>query len=194
MNSDQTRPVTERTAAPTMISPDRVTELLSTFQALRERGRTLLASLRASVFEMQAQRQRLRQDGATNGHPHEPADQVTRRLREEFGMTRREVDVALLLAQGSSNTAVAYRLGISRIPRGITPSVCSTSSAFTASRRRRPSAAERVAGTVLPPFSSRTGSTEGTLTLPPVACPHACLPACFLARPACRLTSHPRMP
>ena len=49
----------------------------------------------------------------TNGHPHEPADQVTRRLREEFGMTRREVDVALLLAQGSSNTAVAYRLGIS---------------------------------------------------------------------------------
>ncbi len=113
MNPDQTRPVTERTAAPTMISPDRVAELLSTFQALRERGRTLLASLRASVFEMQAQRQRLRQDGAANGHPHEPADQATRRLREEFGMTRREVDVALLLAQGSSNTAVAYRLGIS---------------------------------------------------------------------------------
>jgi DNA-binding CsgD family transcriptional regulator len=106
------------------ISPARLAQLLSTYEELRARGRSLMASLRASFFEMQTLRQMLRsgeqarpaatgQDHGESGAAPGAVDDGARRLRRQFGMTRREIEVALLLAEGCSNAVVARRLGIS---------------------------------------------------------------------------------
>ena len=101
------------------VSRSHLSQLLSTFRELREQGRSLMASMRASMFEIQAQRARLRGDHeklTSNGaRPPTVAPTVVaiRHLQVDYGMTPREVEVAILLAEGCSNSTVARRLGIS---------------------------------------------------------------------------------
>jgi len=98
-----------------LVSGAHLSELISTFRELREQARSLMASMRASMFEIQAQRARLRgepEEPASNGQQR-PAVVAVRHLLVEYGMTPREVEVAILLAEGCSNSTVARRLGIS---------------------------------------------------------------------------------
>ena len=95
------------------VSAKQISTVLSTFKELREEGRSLMARLRASMFEMKAQRHlRGERDGLANGKTVLPAAAAPQ-LQIEYGMTPRQVEVALLLAEGCSNITVARRLGIS---------------------------------------------------------------------------------
>jgi DNA-binding CsgD family transcriptional regulator len=74
-----------------------------------------MARMRTAMFEIRAQRERLRLDVVESSpdDPRRPALVATRHLQVEYGMTPREVEVAILLAEGCSNSIVARRLGIS---------------------------------------------------------------------------------
>jgi DNA-binding NarL/FixJ family response regulator len=101
------------------ITQDQLSELQSSHQELRAEARELMARLRASVFEMRTHRARLRSEAhepATNGfvslNGRTPAPGAVN-LHIEYGMTPREIEVAMLLAEGCSNRTIAHRLGIS---------------------------------------------------------------------------------
>ena len=112
MNQEPPAPQTEngRTSGP--VSPGRVIRVLSSYEELQAHRRALLARLRASLFEMRAQREQVRRHRGGDGAAHAPVDDSGWRW-QRFGFTRREVDVAILLAQGCSNATVARRLHIS---------------------------------------------------------------------------------
>jgi DNA-binding CsgD family transcriptional regulator len=103
------------------ITRDQLSELHSSHDELRAEARELMARLRASVFEMRTHRARLRGDGhepaldgivRLNGRAAQPAPAAVN-LHIEYGMTPREVEVALLLSEGCSNRTIAHRLWIS---------------------------------------------------------------------------------
>jgi DNA-binding NarL/FixJ family response regulator len=93
---------------------DRLFDLLSAFSTLSSDGRVLVDEIRGSIHEMRQLRSQLRrqQDALPrpggSGANHDPADLQTR-----YGLTRREVQVAVLLAQGRSNSGIAQDLRIS---------------------------------------------------------------------------------
>jgi DNA-binding CsgD family transcriptional regulator len=93
---------------------ERLSEVLSTFATLREDGRVLIERIRGSLLEMRDLRQRIREQrrgpAAARG---EFAPTRTAYLQLQFGLTARETEVAVLLAQGRSNVAIAKTLGIS---------------------------------------------------------------------------------
>lgn len=106
-----------------MITQHKLSELRMSHQELRAAARELMARLRASVFEMRTHRARLRGDGGgdapalngiakLNGRAPQPAPTAVN-LHIEYGMTPREIEVALLLSEGCSNRTIAHRLGIS---------------------------------------------------------------------------------
>ena len=78
---------------------DRLFDLLSAFSTLSSDGRVLVDEIRGSIHEMRQLRSQVRQDRAN--------------LQTRYGLTRREVQVAVLLAQGRSNSAIAQDLRIS---------------------------------------------------------------------------------
>src|SRR5918997_197761 len=94
------------------VSNDRLNDLLSAFSDLRRDSQLLLGQLRESLREMRELRGQLRDErgrGRGNG-----ADQSRGAyLRDRYGLTRRELEVATLLAQGRTNTAIANTLHIS---------------------------------------------------------------------------------
>jgi DNA-binding NarL/FixJ family response regulator len=97
------------------VTSNQVSDLLTTFRELREQGRTVMARLRESMYEMQAQRDRLRRErnGRTPPEPASARAAAASHLQIEYGMTPREIEVAMLIAEGCSNSVVAQRLGIS---------------------------------------------------------------------------------
>jgi DNA-binding NarL/FixJ family response regulator len=104
-----------------MITQGQLSELRLNHQELRAEARELMARLRASVFEMRTHRARLRGevhmpplDGVVrlHGRAPQPAPAAVN-LHIEYGMTPREIEVALLLTEGCSNRTIAHRLGIS---------------------------------------------------------------------------------
>jgi DNA-binding NarL/FixJ family response regulator len=94
-------------------SDDRLFELFSSFSRLRKDNRVLVDQIRGSIGELRELRLKLRTQlpsaGATGRK--RALDQGT--LAQRFGLTRREVQVAIRLAQGRSNQAIAAELRIS---------------------------------------------------------------------------------
>jgi DNA-binding CsgD family transcriptional regulator len=90
----------------------RLQDLLTSFSALRSDNRLLVSQLRGSIGELRDLRRKLQQQRSrrapspTNGTEQQDGLQ-------EFGLTRREAQVAKLLSQGRSNQAIARELGIS---------------------------------------------------------------------------------
>jgi DNA-binding CsgD family transcriptional regulator len=97
-------------AAP--ITQSHLSALRLTFQELRAQRRSLLSSMRALVDEAVSRSGRLRDEWQI-GTPDLAGGPAGLRLQDEYGMTPREVEVALLLSEGLSNSALARRLGIS---------------------------------------------------------------------------------
>lgn len=104
----------------------RIADLVSASSALNENGRVLLERLRLSLHEMRDLRTQLTEHtqralaprglgtGAGRSASRDRnANTRTAQLARRFGFTARESDVAALLAQGSSNAAIAATLGIS---------------------------------------------------------------------------------
>jgi DNA-binding CsgD family transcriptional regulator len=118
VNADDTEAPPDREVPAAPVSPHRISALLTSFEELREQGRSIMARMRASMYDLQSQRDRLRNGrdghGATDAVAVPPASSsAATHLQRAYGMTPREVEVALLLAEGCSNFTVAQRLGIS---------------------------------------------------------------------------------
>jgi DNA-binding NarL/FixJ family response regulator len=98
------------------LSPDRWSAALSTFSSLRRDSRAILDQIRRALSEMRALRARLmvqvpsRQ--ASNGKPA-PELPRTVHFQLRYGLTPREMQVAMLLAEGCSNFEVASVLKVS---------------------------------------------------------------------------------
>jgi DNA-binding NarL/FixJ family response regulator len=91
---------------------ERLQVLLSSFWSLRSNNRFLVDQLRGSIDQLRTLRRNLQQPPRSIGS--EPNGKTERSsLREEFGLTKREEEVALLLSQGFSNQAIARELKIS---------------------------------------------------------------------------------
>jgi len=91
---------------------DRLRDLLSSFSALRSNNRNLVAQLRGSIYELREHRRRLKQQHVLEISPDRHTTTQSD-LCKEFGLTRREAEVAELLSQGRSNQAIARELKIS---------------------------------------------------------------------------------
>jgi DNA-binding CsgD family transcriptional regulator len=94
------------------MTPSNLSALRLTFQELRAQRQALLASMRALVDEALSRSERLRDEWQTRA-PDGRGGSPALRLQDEYGMTPREVEVAQLLSEGLSNTAIARQLGIS---------------------------------------------------------------------------------
>lgn len=92
----------------------RLFDLLASFANLRSDGQVLLSQIRASLDEMRELRSQLRQQqGSTRAGEGNGRRGNRINLLKQFGLTPRELEVAMLLGQGLSNTAIASELGIS---------------------------------------------------------------------------------
>jgi DNA-binding CsgD family transcriptional regulator len=96
------------------VSPEQLTALRATFRSLRQDGRQIIGQIRDSLDEMRQLRARLleqRTAGARAAGLKGPARSAT--LQSTYGFTPRELEVAMLLASGRSNVAIAAALRIS---------------------------------------------------------------------------------
>ncbi len=94
------------------VSNDRLNDLLSAFSDLRRDSKLLLGQLRESLREMRELRGQL-QDERGRGRGNGATQSRGAYLQDRYGLTRRELEVATLLAQGRTNTAIANALHIS---------------------------------------------------------------------------------
>jgi DNA-binding CsgD family transcriptional regulator len=100
--------------SPDTTAQDRLSEVLSTFATLREDGRALIKRIHGSLLEMRDLRQQIREQRAGRTLRRGGfAPARTAYLQMQFGLTARETEVAMLLAQGRSNAVIAKTLGIS---------------------------------------------------------------------------------
>jgi DNA-binding NarL/FixJ family response regulator len=104
-----------RTAPPFPLSQHRWTAAVSTFDTLRRDSLALLEQIRRSVSEMRALRARLIQDPGRRSPNGAAGAELPRtvHLQLEYGLTTREMQVAILLAEGRSNEDVAAALRVS---------------------------------------------------------------------------------
>lgn len=94
------------------ISNDRLSDLLTAFSDLRRDSQLLLGQLRESMREMRELRGQLReQRGRRQGNSNSGGRASY--LQNRYGLTRRELEVAILLSQGRTNTTIANTLHIS---------------------------------------------------------------------------------
>jgi DNA-binding NarL/FixJ family response regulator len=91
---------------------DKLADLLTSFSNLRSNNRALIQVLHGSISELRELRSSLQKEHA-RGLPAEANGKSETSLAARFGLTRREAQVALLLAQGRSNQAIARELSIS---------------------------------------------------------------------------------
>jgi len=95
---------------------DRLSKLLSSFSSLHSSNRLLVDRIRGSISELRQLRKQLRgtySDRQPASHNGNARPNGNGQLQERFGLTRREAEVARLLAQGRSNQAIARELKIS---------------------------------------------------------------------------------
>ena len=90
----------------------RLFDLLTSFSDLQQNNRNLVGQIRGSMRQLRELRLaisgRPAPPGLTNGRPSHESSLATR-----FGLTRREEQVAQLIAKGKSNQAIARELDIS---------------------------------------------------------------------------------
>jgi len=92
---------------------DRLQDLLSSFLTLRHNNRALVQQLRGSIDELRTLRRDLQQQPRIASANGRDGSQQQDKLMKQFGLTRREAQVATLLSQGRSNQAIARELSIS---------------------------------------------------------------------------------
>jgi DNA-binding CsgD family transcriptional regulator len=97
------------------VSPDQLSALRATFTSLRRDGRQIIGQIRSSLDEMRQLRARLFEQRAAAAARaaglRSPSRSAT--LQSTYGLTPREIEVAMLVAQGRSNVAIAAALRIS---------------------------------------------------------------------------------
>ena len=92
---------------------DRVLDLLSSFYHLRDNNRVLVRELRGSLERLRELRLELSNRHIVNHDLSGPGKVAPNDLTGRFGLTTREEEVAILLAQGKSNQSIARTLNIS---------------------------------------------------------------------------------
>src|SRR5215217_2715032 len=92
---------------------DRLQDLFSSFLTLRHNNRALVKQLRGSIDELRTLRSHLQQQPRTGPANGRDGSQQQDKLMKQFGLTRREAQVASLLSQGRPNQAIARELDIS---------------------------------------------------------------------------------
>lgn len=93
---------------------DRLQDLLSSFAILRQDGEILIDQIRMSLNEMRKLRQQLQEHRSLTGRGGAgPRRGHLAYFQSKYDLTPRETEVADLLAQGRSNTAIAAALRIS---------------------------------------------------------------------------------
>jgi DNA-binding CsgD family transcriptional regulator len=96
------------------VSPDQLSALRATFTSLRRDGKQIIGRIRDSLEEMRQLRARLLEQRAAAARAaglKVPSRKAS--LESTYGLTPREIQVAMLLAQGRSNVAIAAALRIS---------------------------------------------------------------------------------
>jgi len=89
-----------------------LTALRSAFEELRTERRSLISQFQEHLQAISSYRRDMRE--IWDRWPTPPqAEPRALRLQGEYGLTPREAEVAVLLAEGLSNSALARRLGIS---------------------------------------------------------------------------------
>jgi DNA-binding NarL/FixJ family response regulator len=91
---------------------DRLLALFSAFSALNEDSRVLVRQLRDSIKQMRELKEQIRTRSIT-AMLNSPATGRATNGDTRYGLTRREHQVAELLARGKSNATIARQLGIS---------------------------------------------------------------------------------
>jgi DNA-binding NarL/FixJ family response regulator len=95
------------------VSAGRLFDLLTSLSTLRRDGQVLVNQIRGSINEMRELRSQLRTQQSASSQGLNGAEKRGDILRRHYGLTRREAQVAVLLAQGRSNSAIAKELRIS---------------------------------------------------------------------------------
>src|SRR5918994_4451311 len=90
----------------------RLVDLLTSFSHLRSNNRALVQTLQGSIHELRELRTNLRKQHTSEVRSGSDSARESR-LPKRFNLTRREVQVANLLAKGLSNQAIARELKIS---------------------------------------------------------------------------------
>jgi DNA-binding NarL/FixJ family response regulator len=111
VNKNSPDKATSRTIAP-VVPFDKLTNLLTSFSYLRSSHRALVQTLHGSIHELRELRRSLQTRHPKNVVPR-ASDTRDSKLARQFGLTRREIQVATFLAQGRSNQAIARELRIS---------------------------------------------------------------------------------
>jgi len=99
---------------PRTVTPAQLSALRATFASLRQDGRQLIGQIRNSLEEMRQLRVRLLEQRAAAARAaglKGPSRTAT--LQSTYGFTAREIQVAMLVAEGRSNIAIAAALQIS---------------------------------------------------------------------------------
>ncbi len=95
------------------VSPDRLNDILATFSTLRRDGQDLVDRIHGSLRVMRELRSQLQSYQANGSAPNGSPSSRKADLQLNYGLTPRELEVALLLARGRSNSAIAEALHIS---------------------------------------------------------------------------------
>jgi LuxR family maltose regulon positive regulatory protein len=97
------------------VSSDRLGDILDTFSTLRQDGQALIDQIRGSLHVMRELRNQLQQHRGGSTRASRNGGQHARNayLQLQYGLTARELEVAVLLAEGRSNVLIAQALQIS---------------------------------------------------------------------------------
>ena len=98
---------------PSAADAERLSDLLSTFSTLRRDAQSLIERIRGSLSEMRELRREIHERRSRPGRPDRLGLSRSAMLERQYKLTAREVQVAMLLAQGRSNATISKTLGIS---------------------------------------------------------------------------------
>ena len=114
MTAKRVEPLHSPQEPPSTVTPAQLSALRATFASLRQDGRQLIGQIRNSLEEMRQLRVRLLEQRAAAARAAGlKGPSRTGTLQSTYGFTAREIQVAMLVAEGRSNIAIAAALQIS---------------------------------------------------------------------------------